>query len=211
MNKTILLIFACIMAASLVLAAGTQSGTGNSGVTGSGQEVQTNTEQQTQNQGSGTQIQNQVQSGTYSNQVGEQMQIQAGEGNEIKLQSGNVEAKTSMNMTQERVQNMTQLKVQLSNGRNAEIKIMPDTASETALARLRMKVCNETNNCTIQLKEIGQGNQTKAVYEMKVQKQSKVLGLFKAKMQVQAQVDAENGEVIQSKKPWWAFLATEEA
>jgi hypothetical protein len=28
-------------------------------------------------------------------------------------------------------------------------------------------------------------------------------------MQVQAQVDAENGEVIQTHKPWWAFLASE--
>jgi hypothetical protein len=28
-------------------------------------------------------------------------------------------------------------------------------------------------------------------------------------MQVSAQVDAENGEVIAVKKPWWAFLASE--
>jgi hypothetical protein len=28
-------------------------------------------------------------------------------------------------------------------------------------------------------------------------------------MQVRAQVDAENGEVIRTNKPWWAFLASE--
>jgi hypothetical protein len=28
-------------------------------------------------------------------------------------------------------------------------------------------------------------------------------------MQVQAQVDAETGEIIQVNKPWWAFLAVE--
>ena len=28
-------------------------------------------------------------------------------------------------------------------------------------------------------------------------------------MDVEAQVDAESGEVIQTKKPWWAFLASE--
>jgi hypothetical protein len=28
-------------------------------------------------------------------------------------------------------------------------------------------------------------------------------------MQVRAQVDAENGEVIRTGKPWWSFLATE--
>ena len=38
---------------------------------------------------------------------------------------------------------------------------------------------------------------------------ARILGIFQAKMQVQAQVDAENGEVIKVKKPWWAFLATE--
>ena len=86
---------------------------------------------------------------------------------------------------------------------------MPDTASETALARLGAK-CEE-NNCTIELKEVGTRSQVKAAYEIKTQKQARVLGLFQVKMQVQAQVDAENGEVIQTNKPWWAFLATESA
>lgn len=90
-----------------------------------------------------------------------------------------------------------------------EVKIMPDTASERALERLRLNVCSEENNCSIELKEVGNGNQTKAAYEVKVEKQARVLGLFKTKIQVQAQVDAENGEVIQTKKPWWAFLASE--
>jgi len=199
-----------LLATPLVMAAGQQSGATNA--SGAGESVQVNTETQTQNQGAETQLQNQVQAqvqtGTYMNQAGEQMQIQAGEGNEVKLQSGNVEATTAMTMTQEQVQNRTKLQVMLSNGMNAEVKVMPDAASETALARLGAK-CEGT--CTIELKEVGTGSQIKAAYEIKTQKQAKVLGLFQAKMQVQAQVDAENGEVIQAKKPWWAFLATESA
>jgi hypothetical protein len=196
----------------LVMAAGEQAGTGAGVANASGTEesMQVNTELSTQNQGAETQLQNQVQSqvqtGTYMNQAGEQMRVQTGVGNELKLQSGNVEAKTTMAMTQEQTQTGTKLQVKLSNGLNAEVKVMPDTASETALARLRAK-CE--GNCTIELKEVGTGSQVKAAYEVKTQKQSKVLGLFKAQMQVQAQVDAENGEVIQAKKPWWAFLATE--
>ena len=31
------------------------------------------------------------------------------------------------------------------------------------------------------------------------------------KMDVEAQVDAETGKVIRTKKPWWAFLASEPA
>jgi hypothetical protein len=101
------------------------------------------------------------------------------------------------------IENETKLIIQLSNGGKTEIKIMPDTASERAIGRLRLKVCNETNNCTIQLKEVG----GKAVYEIQVQRHYRILGLFKVKAQNKAEVDAETGE-IKVKKPWWSFLAT---
>lgn len=213
MNK-LLLVLVVFSSISFVLAAGTnaqqglnvdvQAGYGS----GNGSGVEIETQLATQNQGEQTQVQNQVQAqaGTYMNQEGQQMQIQAGSGSEMKLQSGNVEAKTNMMMTQEQVQNKTMLRVKLSNGLNAEVKVMPNTASEVALARLGAK-CE--GNCTIELKEVGAGNQTRAAYEVKTQKEAKVLGLFKAKMQGQAHVDVENGEVIQRKKPWWAFIATE--
>ena len=84
---------------------------------------------------------------------------------------------------------------------------MPNTASETALARLRLKNCNE--ECTIELKEVGTGEQVRMAYELKSQRNSKVFGMFNAKMDVEAQVDAETGELIKSNKPWWAFLASE--
>jgi len=64
-------------------------------------------------------------------------------------------------------------------------------------------------NCTIELKEVGQGEQVKLAYEVKAQKEAKILGMFKTKMGVAAQVDAQTGEVINSNKPWWAFLASE--
>jgi hypothetical protein len=229
MKKVFLVLLVSLMAISLVLAANGDAGAGQqAGATdttgagnagsdtaaqtgqGTGNGTQTNTELQTQNQGENTQLQNQVrvQSGSYMNQAGEQMQIQAGAGNEVKLQVGGVEAKSNMQVGSEydSVQNRTMLKTQLSNGKNAEIKVMPNTASETALAKLGAKCEGE---CTIELKEVGNGEQVKAAYEIKTQKQARVLGLFKAQMQVQAQVDAETGEVIQAKKPWWAFLASE--
>ena len=82
-------------------------------------------------------------------------------------------------------------------------------AAERALERLRLKVCSEENNCTIQLKETGNQEQAQLAYEMKIQKQARILGLFKTRMQVFAEVNAENGEVIRTGKPWWAFLASE--
>jgi len=89
-----------------------------------------------------------------------------------------------------------------------EVKVMPSTASARALEVLGAK-CEE-RNCTIELKEVGQGNETRLAYEVKTQKEVRVLGFIKTKMQVEAQIDAENGEVIQTKRPWWSFLAKED-
>lgn len=109
----------------------------------------------------------------------------------------------------ELVQNGSKVMAKLSNGKNAEVKVMPDTASEKALEMLRLRVCSSENNCTIELKEVGSGEKTQLAYELQTQRKAKFLGLFGTEMQVKAQVSAENGEVISVNKPWWAFLASE--
>ena len=168
------------------------------------------------NQGIGQGLENQaigqiikVQSGIHMNNAGQMMKIQQQENKRMRLEVEGVAANCDCNMTQERVKNKTKLFAKLSNGKNAEIKVMPNTASERALKRLRLKVCSEENGCQIELKEVGVGNKTQLAYELKTQRKSKVFGLFKAQMRVEAQVDAETGEIIQVKKPWWAFLASE--
>jgi hypothetical protein len=125
------------------------------------------------------------------------------------IQTGaiSVDCPLYLEMIQEQVQNETKFYAKLSNGRNAEIKIMPDTASQTALQRLKLRNC--TDDCSIELKEANIGDQVRAVYEVQAQRNSKVLGIFSARMQVQAQVDVETGEIIRVNKPWWAFLAVE--
>jgi len=148
-----------------------------------------------------------VEAGTFMNQAGNQIRIQRQEDGQCRLEVEGVVADCPNDLAQERVENRTRLYAGLSNGKNAEIKVMPNTASETALQRLRLRNCNES--CTIELKEVGSGEQVRAAYEVKAQRSSKVFGLFKARMNVQAQVDAETGELIQVNKPWWAFLATE--
>ena len=162
-----------------------------------------------ESQGLGQTIRNRVKAGIYTSPEGEEIRVSELAQDRLRLSVNGVEADCDCNLTQETVQNKTKLKMRLSNGRNAEIKIMPDTASETALQRLRLKVCSEENNCTIQLKEVGKGNQTQAAYEIQVQRHAKLLGIFRLKMQTKAQISAETGELIRVKKPWWAFLATE--
>lgn len=129
--------------------------------------------------------------------------------NKTKLKVHGVEAESELEVNQEQGQNETRLVANLSNGKNALIKVMPDTASETAIARLGLKVCNESNNCTIVLKEVGQGNETKAAYDVNANKDVKIFGLINAKMKVEAHVDAETGALIAENVPWWAFLTTE--
>ena len=208
MKKILLLGIICVLMSSLVLAEESK------GIHEPGTGIET-PELKEAGQGTGQgleegEVQGQrmmVQTGDYVNQMGKQMKIHQQANNRFILEVGGVSADCPFNLTQEQVQNRTKLYAGLSNGRNAEIKVMPDTASETALQRLRLKNCDE--NCTIELKEVTAGNQARAAYEVKSQRNSKVLGLFGARMNVQAQVDAETGELIRVNKPWWAFLATE--
>ncbi len=142
---------------------------------------------------------------------GKTMTITAGNsGNVITMEVNKMQANTKLELQQDgnNETNMNQFHVKLSNGRLSEIKIMPDVAAERALERLRLKVCNETNNCTLELKEVGNQNQEKLAYELQIQRHTRVLGIFQAKVQVRAEIDAENGEV-KTHKPWWMFLATQ--
>ena len=80
-----------------------------------------------------------------------------------------------------------------------EIKIMPDTASEKAIEILQTK-----KEITLELKDTG-----KPIYEVEGEKDGKMFGIFKIEMKVKVEIDAETGEVISAKKPWWAFLVKE--
>ncbi len=127
----------------------------------------------------------------------------------LELTVGKMRARFGLNLSaEENVENATELKARLSNGRDATVKIMPDRASFVALSRLRAKCLAE--NCSVELKEVGNGNNTKVAYEFNTQKESKLLFLFKKKMAVQAKVDASTGQIMDIKKPWWSFLAKEE-
>ncbi len=103
------------------------------------------------------------------------------------------------------------LKVKASNGFGSEIKIMPDTASERALERLRLHVCSSENNCTILLKEVSserEEEQNRFAYEMKVKKKVRYFGIFPGEREIEAEVDSETGEVDVN-KPWFVSMVDE--
>ena len=95
------------------------------------------------------------------------------------------------------------LKAPLSDGREQEIKIMPDKAFEIASETLSI------NNFSIEIREVGSGSDIKAVYLVKGDKPGKLLGLFDVNLAVEVQIDPETGDIIRYSKPWWAFLVFE--
>ncbi len=150
-------------------------------------------------------------SGNFTTSLGQFLNVKEIVAGLLELRDKNISVRTKLNLTQVKNGSGSKLEVKLSNGRNAEIKIMPSSASEIALARLRIKVCNETNKCTIELKEVGSTGNEKVEYNIQIERHSKILGIFEKKMQVSVEVDAETGNVMAEHKPWWAFIATEPA
>ena len=95
------------------------------------------------------------------------------------------------------------MRANFSNGREGEIKVMPDRASEIAIERLR------SLNFSIILKEVGDDknkSEFRAVYEVEADKEGRVFWIFKTKFKLKAQIDSETGDVIKFDGPWWAFL-----
>jgi hypothetical protein len=196
MKIAILFLTMSLLLAGFVLAEQGQAGDGISQVVD--QAVQ-----------AGQNVMAKIRAGNYIDQEGKGFSVEAGDGEKLRLRVRNITAHLGLNITSEQVQDKVRLMTRLSNGRNAEIKVMPDTASETALQRLGLKVCSPERNCTITLKEVGTGNQTRAAYEVQIERHARILGLFQTKMQLRSQIDAENGELISIGRPWWSFLATE--
>jgi len=213
MRKIFLFLLISLMVISFVFAANENAGAGVNSVLGAGnsenQSIQDNSKESVVSEiGSenGSSYEHQVATQTANKGESSQLKIETNSefGSTIKSQNGSAEAKTEMKMSQG-----TDGKsfAELSNGMKAEIKIMPNTASEKALEVLGAK-CEETG-CEIELKEVGKGEESKAVYEIQAKKPAKILGLFKVDLGVEAQIDAETGEIIKTKKRWWAFLASE--
>jgi hypothetical protein len=181
------------------------SSSGNDGTSGSGTHINVSTN------GIGQNLSLQLverrtnySAGNFTTSLGNFLNVREISSGLREFREGNVSVRTKLNLTKVE-NNGSRLEVKLSNGRNAEIKIMPVRASEIALAILKLKFCNETNNCTIELKEVG----NRTVYNLHAQKNVKVFGLFRAKMNVETNVDAENGKVISEIKPWWGKFARE--
>ncbi len=211
MNKVFVIALFLVLTLGLVLAIENESGRGNDSSDKNSSEDRNQT-----SEGIGEDLSEQIaekkeeiKSGDYNTSLGQLLNVRDLSEDLRELRVNGVRAQTELNITSDTdSEGKTRLKTKLRNGTEAEIKIMPDTASATALERLRLKVCSSDNNCTIQLKDVGNGTNERVQYEVQIERHSKILGIFQSKMQVSVDINAGTGEA-KTHKPWWAFLATE--
>lgn len=116
------------------------------------------------------------------------------EGNETS------EVETELEIEEETEGNETKIKARLSNGNQETIKVMPSTASERAIEVLGSK------NLSIELREMVHNNVPRVVYHVESNKTGRFLGIFKMDVKIEGEIDAETGDVLDTSKPWWAFL-----
>lgn len=76
-----------------------------------------------------------------------------------------------------------------------QVKILPKQASIAFSEITEVK--------EIELKQ----EAAKPVYAVKGTKKAKLLFIFPVTVKIETKIDAENGEIIAVKKPWWSFLA----
>ena len=81
-----------------------------------------------------------------------------------------------------------------------EVKVMPDAASEVAVARLG------DLDFKIELKDVGQPNSPRAVYEVWAVRPVKLIGLIPVDLPVRFKIDAETGASTPVVSPWWRFF-----
>ncbi len=82
--------------------------------------------------------------------------------------------------------------------RNITINVVPSVAIQ-----IIKKVIDEPEKeLEIETKE------DSVVYKAEGIKEARLLGFIPVKMRIQTRINAENGRIMDIKKPWWAFLAT---
>lgn len=74
--------------------------------------------------------------------------------------------------------------------------ILPDKIQEKIRERIKAKIHNQT----IELDENG-------IYQVQTKKRARLFFLIPVKEKVSAEVNAETGEIIKIRNPWWGFLA----
>ena len=130
----------------------------------------------------------------------------------FKARIGNRVVNVSLNKTAKKIQIIsnkvmveTDKELEIENGTlcikvknvKKKINVLPEEASEVAKQKVKYHAVKKIRIET---------EDEKVVYKVVGTQKGKLLGLFDMDVEVQTDVDVENGNVVSVKKPWWSFL-----
>lgn len=79
-----------------------------------------------------------------------------------------------------------------------KVNITEEEATEKAVTKNKIQITN-----SVELEE----QDGKAVYVVEGTKRKRILFLFPVNVNIETTIDAQSGEVLKTKNPWWSFLA----
>jgi len=84
-------------------------------------------------------------------------------------------------------------------GKEKRINFFPDQVKEKIRERIKQKTC-DCENITLT-------DDTK--YEVQTKKKARLFWIFPVREKSNVEIDAENGEILKFRNPWWGFLAND--
>ena len=111
-----------------------------------------------------------------------------------------VEFTTKLSIKESFEDGEVKLTVKLSTGADQDIIVQPDEALLLAIEELK------AGNISIELSERGEGEKIKAVFKATTTQEGKFLGIFNTQIDLETLIDTETGDIIETTRPWWAFL-----
>ncbi len=135
---------------------------------------------------------------------GSATKCQIGEGREMTIRAGNsgntvVQVK-GVNMSTKVMlyKNNDSVYGVFKGNQTRRIQVMPDEVQERVRERIQLRL----ENMSIELDENGN-------YNVKARKRARLFGVLPVRERVQAEINAETGEVIRTRSSWWGFLAVD--
>ncbi|NQV91026.1 DUF4215 domain-containing protein [Candidatus Woesearchaeota archaeon] len=123
----------------------------------------------------------------------------------LSIKVKGVEVTTKLSVKEKTQNGETSLVAKLSTGADQNILVLPDEALLKAFEELQA-----TNQFTFELKEVGEGEKTKAVFSATATQSGKLFGIFNTNVNLETLIDTTTGEIIETQRPWWAFLVVGE-
>ena len=134
---------------------------------------------------------------------------------EIKAKIGEIEIKIKREQNKIHIENdgvETEIRLELNDRIRIENNqlILNKSGVERVLTVLPIQAMNQLKATNLTITNMSLiTEQERSVYKVNEKRKAKILGLIQVELDVESRIDATNGELISSLRPWWSFLTTE--